>query len=121
MKKDEKIKILSKLVDVYPEVRYVVSAIGEEKFLSMSHDIGSKFGLPEEYVDKSIAEMLADTHHGFCLKAWYDFYPFEHWPTPSKAELGYALIISACCLFEQAIDDAWNGYVNIYPPPLEQR
>ena len=111
MKKDEKIKILSELAAVYPEVRHVVSAIGEEKFLSMSHDIGSKFGLPEEYVDKSVAEVLSDKHHGFCLKAWYDFHPLELWPTPSKVELGYAMITMACCLFENALDEAWNGYV----------
>jgi hypothetical protein len=105
MKKDEKIKILSELAAEYPEVRHVVSAIGEEKFLSMGYDVVVKLALPEEYVDKSSAELLADTHPGLCLTAWYDFCPFVDWPAPSKAELGYALIISACCRFEQALEE----------------
>jgi hypothetical protein len=113
MKKDEKIKILSELAAEYPEVRHVISAIGEEKFLSMSHEIVVNFSPPGEFVGNGIAEALANTHPDLCMDAWHDFRPYFNGEFPSKADIGYALVISACCRFEQALDEAWDGYGNV--------
>ena len=111
MEKDEKIKILSKLADVYPEVRYVVGTIGEEQFLHMSYDVTINFASPREYVDTRTAELLATKHFDLCLADWLEFHPYYRGKTPPKVELGYAMITMACCLFEQALDEAWDGYV----------
>jgi len=109
MEKNEKIKILSELAAMYPEVRHVVGAIGEEQFLHMSYDIVANFVPPEEFVDNRTAEALADTHTDLCMDAWYNFRPYFDRKFPSKADIGYALIISACCHFERELDEAWDG------------
>jgi len=110
MKKDEKIKILSELAAMYPEVRYVVSAVGEEKFIKTSYDIVAG-AQPVEFVEPHKAVALATEHPELCWGAWYDFHPLPN-QAPTSADLGFALITLACVLFENALDDAWDGYVS---------
>jgi len=102
MKRDEKKKILSEAM-AYLDVRAVVETIGEERFMQINSAIVN-FTPPMELVDSNIAELLDEKYHALCRVAWYDLYLFKIWPTPSKAQLGYALIISACLLFEQALE-----------------
>jgi len=102
MKEDEKLKILHEAMK-YLDVRAVVNILGEERFMQISSAIVN-FTPPMELVDSNIAELLDEKYHALCRVAWYDLYLFKIWPSPSKAQLGYALIISACLLFEQALE-----------------
>ena len=109
MKKEEKIKILSEAM-TYPEVRAVVRALSVESFLRLCPEIiaGAQ---PVEFIGPSEAVALATEHPELCWGAWYDFHPLPG-QGPTKADLGYALIVLACCLFENALDESWDGYVS---------
>lgn len=103
MKEDEKLKILHEAMK-YLDVRAVVNILGEERFMQISSAVVN-FTPPMELVDSSTAELLDKKYHTLCRVAWYDLYLFKIWPSPSKAQLGYALITSACLLFEQALEE----------------
>jgi hypothetical protein len=88
----------------------VVEAIGIDKFLKISYNVAEFFS-PDCTGDATL-ENLASKYPNLCWDAWRDIHPdlYADGIDPCQQELGYTLIELACGLFENALDDAWDGY-----------